>query len=264
MGGRYLAFVALFGLLVACAGSDPAPVATSSPERAGDTLHREVRRGQAAEYAVAAAAPQLRALGYAAPDFHTEGYARIDESEFQRSTEHPLSTFSIDVDTASYSNVRRFVLGEHRLPPADAVRIEELVNYFPYAYAPPSGDAPFAVHSEVMGCPWEPSHRLVRIGLKAKEIPQGERPPGNLVFLVDVSGSMDMPDKLPLVKSALRLLVEQLRESDRVAIVVYAGNSGLALPGTSGDRKGEILAAPASSWPTGSRPRASARAAPTA
>jgi Ca-activated chloride channel family protein len=243
----------LFGLLVGCAGSDPAPVATSSPEPkaepaapAAGKLRRQNdpgRLGQAAEYADAAVAEQLRSLAYAVPPFHTEAYARIDESEFQSSTEHPLSTFSIDVDTASYANVRRFVLGEGRLPPADAVRIEELVNYFPYAYAPPSGDAPFAVHSEVTGCPWEPSHRLVRIGLKAKEIPQGERPPSNLVFLVDVSGSMDMPDKLPLVKSALRLLVEQLREGDRVAIVVYAGNSGLALPGTSGDRKEAILAA---------------------
>jgi Ca-activated chloride channel family protein len=238
--------VTSFGLMVGCAGSDPAPVATSSPEPASGKVRRQIetgRLGRAAEYADAAVAPQLRSLGYAAPDFHTEGYARIDESEFQSSTEHPLSTFSIDVDTASYANVRRFVLGEHRLPPADAVRIEELVNYFPYAYAAPEEDAPFAVHSEVMGCPWEPSHRLVRIGLKAKEIPQGERPPSNLVFLLDVSGSMDMPDKLPLVKSALRLLVEQLRESDQVAIVVYAGNPGLVLPRTSGDRKGEILAA---------------------
>jgi Ca-activated chloride channel family protein len=146
------------------------------------------------------------------------------------------------VDTASYANVRRF-LGENRLPPADAVRIEELVNYFPYAYAPPAGDAPFAVHTEVTGCPWEPSHRLVRIGLKAKEIPVAERPPSNLVFLIDVSGSMEMPDKLPLVKSALRLLVEQLRESDRVALVVYAGSSGLVLPGTSGDHTEQILSA---------------------
>ena len=174
--------------------------------------------------------------------FDTEAYARIDESEFQRTTEHPLSTFAVDVDTASYANVRRF-LAENRLLPADAVRIEELVNYFPYAYAPPDGDAPFAIHTEVTGCPWEPSHRLVRIGLKAKDIPLAERPASNLVFLIDVSGSMDMPAKLQLVKSALRLLVEQLREGDRVALVVYAGSSGLVLPGTSGDRKEEILAA---------------------
>jgi Ca-activated chloride channel family protein len=191
------------------------------------------------EYADAAAAPKLRR--FVGP-LHTEAYARIDESEFQSVAEHPLSTFSVDVDTASYANVRRF-LAENRLPPADAVRIEELVNYFPYAYEPPANGAPFAVHTEVTGCPWEPEHRLVRIGLKAKEIPLGERPPSNLVFLVDVSGSMNEPAKLPLVKSALRLLVEQLRASDRVAMVVYAGSSGLVLPGTTGDRKTTLLAA---------------------
>src|SRR5262245_41861081 len=162
-------------------------------------------------------------------DFDTEAYARIDESAFRSVADHPLSTFAADVDTASYANVRRF-LSEDRLPPADAVRIEELVNYFTYAYAPPDGAAPLAVYAEVMGCPWAPAHRLVRIGLEAKQIPHEERPPANLVFLVDVSGSMEMPDKLPLVKSALRLLVEQLREGDRVALVVYAGSSGLVLP----------------------------------
>jgi Ca-activated chloride channel family protein len=251
MDKRALALFALLGLALACSssgGSKQAGTAASPRDQAVATPAQAspygagvmARRAPAASYEMR---EQLRALGYGVPPgFDTEAYARIDESEFQASEQHPLSTFSIDVDTASYANVRRF-LSESRLPPADAVRIEELVNYFPYAYEPPAGDAPFAVHTEVMGCPWEPSHRLVRIGLKAKEIPQDERPPSNLVFLLDVSGSMAMPDKLPLVKSALRLLVEQLRESDRVAIVVYAGNSGLVLPGTSGDRKAEILAA---------------------
>jgi Ca-activated chloride channel family protein len=238
MNVRSLALLSLVGLAGGCVaseGSDPELKARRDGQE--PVFARQVP-------AVAEDKLQLRSLGYVtrAPEFDTEDYARIDESEFQSTTEHPLSTFAIDVDTASYANVRRF-LGENRLPPADAVRIEELVNYFPYAYAPPAGDAPFAVHTEVTGCPWEPSHRLVRIGLKAKEIPVAQRPPSNLVFLIDVSGSMELPDKLPLVKSALRLLVEQLRESDRVAMVVYAGSSGLVLPGTSGDRKDQILAA---------------------
>jgi len=178
----------------------------------------------------------------AASPFHTEAYARIDESEFRSTAQHPLSTFAVDVDTASYSNVRRF-LREGQLPPADAVRIEELVNYFPYDYEPPANGAPVAVHAEVTGCPWQPAHRLVRIGLAAKALLRDQRPAANLVFLIDVSGSMAMPSKLPLVKGALRLLVEQLDEADRVAIVVYAGASGVVLPPTPGDRKQEILAA---------------------
>ena len=231
MDRRSLATLALLALSLACSSQ---PAQERRPELA-------VARGDVEEFrdaALGAPHAMLRAVG----PFHTEAYARIDESEFQSVAQHPLSTFSVDVDTASYANVRRF-LAENRLPPADAVRIEELVNYFPYGYEPPAEGAPFAVHAEVMGCPWEPSHRLVRIGLKAKEIPLGERPPSNLVFLVDVSGSMNEPNKLPLVKSALRLLAEQLGEDDRVAMVVYAGSSGLVLPSTSGDEKATILAA---------------------
>jgi len=154
----------------------------------------------------------------------------------------PLSTFSIDVDTASYSNVRRFLTGGH-LPPHDAVRIEELVNYFPYDYAPPSGDVPFAAHLAVTSSPWAPAHRLVRIALKGREILNDTRPAANLVFLLDVSGSMRAANKLPLVKESLRLLVERLRDDDHVAIVTYANGSGLALPSTSAGCKGEILTA---------------------
>jgi len=145
------------------------------------------------------------------------------------------------VDTASYSIIRRFLLQQGQLPPKGAVRIEEMINYFPYKYSPPDDDKPFASHVEVAQCPWTPAHRLVRIGLKGKEIPQDKRPASNLVFLVDVSGSMQPENKLPLVKKALRLLVEQLTENDRVAIVVYASSQGLALPSTTGDRKAEIL-----------------------
>jgi Ca-activated chloride channel homolog len=174
--------------------------------------------------------------------FNTESYDRIDENPFLDVRQNPLSTFSIDVDTASYANVRRF-LNSGSLPPKDAVRIEELVNYFTYHYAPPGDDKPFAVHAEVAGCPWEPKHRLLRIALKGREIELENRPASNLVFLIDVSGSMDDPAKLPLLKSALHLLVDKLGENDRVAMVVYAGSSGLVLPSTSGLYKETILAA---------------------
>jgi Ca-activated chloride channel family protein len=172
----------------------------------------------------------------------TESYARIAENVFHDVGERPLSTFSIDVDTASYANVRRF-LRDRRLPPADAVRLEELVNYFRYAYPPPPAGEPLAVSSEVGPCPWDPAHRLVRIGLRARALPEGAAPRRNLTFLVDVSGSMFEPRKLPLVKRALALLADQLDENDRVAIVVYAGSSGLVLPPTPGSAKERILGA---------------------
>ena len=177
-----------------------------------------------------------------APTFNTAAYDHILENPFLDAKDNPLSTFSIDVDTASYSNVRRFI-NEGSLPPKDAVRVEEMINYFTYDYAQPSDDRPFAVHIDVAGCPWETSHRLVRIGLKGKEIATDKRGPSNLVFLLDVSGSMTRPERLPLVKQAMRLLVEKLTENDRVAIVVYAGASGLALPSTTGNHKEQILEA---------------------
>ena len=172
----------------------------------------------------------------------TARYGRIDDNSFHKVTLHPLSTFSSDVDTASYSIVRRF-LEEGTLPPKDAVRIEELVNYFNYGYPGPWSGTPFAVHAEVAGCPWSHAHRLVRIGIQGRRIARESLPPCNLVFLVDVSGSMQEARKLPLVKTALRALVEQLRPQDHVAIVVYAGASGVVLPPTAGDRKQVILAA---------------------
>ena len=167
-------------------------------------------------------------------EFNTESYDHIVENEFIDSRQQPLSTFSIDVDTASYANVRRF-LHQNTLPPAGAVRIEELINYFPYSYEPPENDEPFAVHVDAASCPWQREHHLVRIALKGKEIDLTERKPCNLVFLLDVSGSMSAPDKLPLVKSALHLLLTELDQQDRIGIVVYAGQSGLALPSTSVD-----------------------------
>jgi Ca-activated chloride channel family protein len=153
-----------------------------------------------------------------------------------------LSTFGVDVDTASYAIVRKY-LTMGQMPPANAVRLEELVNYFPYADKPPEGDDPFAVTVELAECPWEPKHRLARIGLKAKPIASDKRPPSNLVFLIDVSGSMFEPNRLPWVKASLRMLVNQLGENDRVAMVAYAGNTGLVLDSTSATKKDRILEA---------------------
>ncbi len=171
--------------------------------------------------------------------FNTETYDYISDNPFLDAAQNPLSTFSIDVDTASYSNVRRF-LESGKLPPKDAVRVEELVNYFDYDYKGPKNEKPFAVDFEITEAPWKPEHKLLRIGLKGREISPGKRPAGNLVFLLDVSGSMADENKLPLVKESMRLLVDQLTESDRVAIVVYAGDTSLVLPSTSGDQKEKI------------------------
>ena len=175
-------------------------------------------------------------------DFNTEAYDRVVDNPFLRVTQNPLSTFSIDVDTAAYANLRRF-LSNGALPPKDSVRIEEMVNYFAYSYAGPKNGDPFSTQVEVASAPWKPEHRLVKVGLKGRDIVQDKRPPSNLVFLIDVSGSMQPPNKLPLIKRGLPLLVEKLTENDRVAIVVYAGASGLVLPSTTCDHKAKILAA---------------------
>lgn len=180
--------------------------------------------------------------GWANKDFNTEGYDSIQENVFLTARDNPLSTFSIDVDTASYANVRRF-LQDDQLPPAGAIRTEELINYFSYDYPQPTADAPFSVSLEVSRAPWDSERGLVRIGLKGKEISEGERGPANLVFLLDVSGSMDEPNKLPLLRRSLQELVRKLSPKDRVAIVVYAGSSGLVLPSTPGTEKEKILEA---------------------
>ena len=172
-------------------------------------------------------------------DVSGEGYAHIEENRFLAVKQSPLSTFSIDVDAASYSNVRRF-LQQGLMPPPGAVRIEELINYFDYQYPQPRNGEPFSVNSELSVCPWNPLHRMLLVGLQGKKVPVEDLPASNLVFLIDVSGSMDEPDKLPLVKSSLKLLTDQLREKDRVAIVVYAGNAGLVLPSTGGSDKQKI------------------------
>ncbi len=176
----------------------------------------------------------------AEPDSSKEGYKSIEDNPFVGVSNNPLSTFSIDVDTASYSNVRRFI-NEGQLPPKDAVRLEEMINYFTYDYPQPTGKTPFSISTEIAEAPWNPTHKLVQIGLQGKRISTESLPPSNLVFLVDVSGSMDNLNRLPLVKSSLRLLVNELRAKDRVSIVVYAGNAGLVLPSTPGNQKNKIL-----------------------
>jgi len=178
-------------------------------------------------------------LGGVAPP-GTEEYQQIAENPFRSATDHPLSTFSIDVDTASYANVRRF-LRQGTLPPRDAVRIEEMLNYFPYRDPPPKAGEPFSVSLEAAQCPWNNEHRLVRIGLAGRQIERGQRGPSNLVFLLDVSGSMDEPDKLPLVKEAMKMLVRELTEDDRVAIVTYAETTGVRLESTNAGNKAKIL-----------------------
>ncbi|MBC6110726.1 von Willebrand factor type A domain-containing protein [Pedobacter fastidiosus] len=168
-----------------------------------------------------------------------ESYSAINENTFHEAKNDPLSTFSIDVDAASYTNVRRFINGGN-LPPVDAVRIEEMINYFDYDYEQPKGNDPVNIITEIAPAPWNNQHKLVQIGLQAKTIPTDNLPASNLVFLIDVSGSMNNPNKLPLLVSSFKLLTDQLRAKDKVAIVVYAGNSGVVLPATNGDEKTKI------------------------
>ncbi|MCJ7680094.1 MAG: VWA domain-containing protein [Candidatus Aminicenantes bacterium] len=174
------------------------------------------------------------------PSFTTEEYDRIFETGYLTALSNPLSTFSIDVDTASYANVRRFIK-MNSLPPKDAIRIEEMINYFRYDYPLPGKEFPFSVFTEISDCPWNPAHRLVHIGLQGKTPDREALPPSNLVFLIDVSGSMNADNKLPLLKNAFTLLTQNLGPKDRVAIVVYAGAAGLVLPSTPGDRSDRIL-----------------------
>ena len=183
--------------------------------------------------------PSLNKLYEEQKAFNTEDYENIVENKFLAANQNPLSTFSIDVDEAAYSNIRRYLMNGS-IPPAGAVRIEEMINYFDYVYPKPQNGEPFTVNTEISECPWNPQHKLVHIGLQGKEIPTDKLPSSNMVFLVDVSGSMDEPNKLPLVQASLKLLIEQLREKDKVAIVTYAGNAGLVLPSTNGTDKVKI------------------------
>ncbi|HMA40757.1 MAG TPA: von Willebrand factor type A domain-containing protein, partial [Gemmatimonadales bacterium] len=215
-------------------------------------LEAVVVTGSAAKVQGRQSLPATVARGYAGPmdepyrvrrePWNTEEYGHTEENPFLAVSAHPLSTFSIDVDRAAYGNVRRFLL-DGQAPPKDAIRIEELVNYFPYDYAGPTGDDPVAIHTELGPAPWKSQHQLLRIGLQARKVDLRGLPPSNMVFLLDVSGSMDEPNKLPLVKASITMLVNNLRHEDRVAIVVYAGSAGLVLPSTPGDEKAKILEA---------------------
>lgn len=172
-------------------------------------------------------------------NYNTEAYDNIIENEFKEATKNPLSTFSIDVDKASYANIRRFIT-QNQLPPNGAVRIEEMINYFDYNYPQPNNEHPFSINTEYGTCPWNSAHQLVLIGLQGKEFKQENTLPFNLTFLLDVSGSMNEPNKLPLVKESIKLLIDKMRDEDYMSIVVYAGSSGLVLKPTNGKNKEKI------------------------
>src|SRR3989344_3226892 len=248
--------------LGACSAANPeAPAAEAGSPKLSDQVHKRERAELHEQLAAAPAelqrksqvmpsvayAPmpmsvQADALPQGYRDQNREQYQKLADNPVHAVAETPVSTFSIDVDTGSYANVRRFLNGG-QLPPQDAVRLEELVNYFPYAYPLPKGDLPFGVHTELAATPWNPESRLLRIAIKASELRVDELPPANLVFLVDVSGSMDRRDGLPMGQSTLKLLVEQLRAQDKVSLVVYAGSSSVVLQPTSGSDKAKIRAA---------------------
>jgi len=210
----------------------------------GDAMAVAPPAVQALQYKVAGASIQSNKAIAASPNYlivppvnaTNESYKTINENGFNDVKSNPLSTFSVDVDAASYSNVRRFI-NNGQLPPADAVRIEEMINYFKYDIKGPADNQPVAIHTELSSAPWNPKHRLLRIALKAKTIDVDKLPPSNLVFLIDVSGSMNQDNKLPLVKASLKILVDQLRPKDKVSIVTYAGQAGVALASTAGDEK---------------------------
>ena len=234
--------------LTAC---QPASPSYESGMQKNSAAKKDLALDGAAEKPIPAEAPAVVAYSPAAvydvqetsPHVtNTERYQKQPDQPVKAVAQEPVSTFSIDVDTGSYANVRRF-LNDGGLPPEDAVRIEEIVNYFPYNYPLPTGTHPFAIHTQTVDSPWQPEAKLIKIGIQAQDLAKKELPPANLVFLVDVSGSMDEPDKLPLVKKTLRILTEQLRPQDKVTLITYADGEALVLPPTSGDNKDEILRA---------------------
>ena len=237
--------------VAACNTTHESPVADETGRVAQAERASQAQAAQAARRTPAPPAPaalhMVAPAGMPAfappPPANTEHYAGFDDNPVHRVSDQPVSTFSVDVDTGSYSNVRRMLLDGVR-PPADAVRAEEFINYFDYGHPAPSGtDVPFGITTELAPAPWNAERRLLMIGIKGYDIPRADLPPSNLVLLIDTSGSMNSPDKLPLLKRAMGMLVRQLRPQDTVSIVVYAGSAGLVLPPTPGNRQGEILAA---------------------
>lgn len=231
----YISFAVLIGSLAACEANRGSQQAT-----------KDAAPASAPQSLASKESPQKTTMAESAPDTPSETsgetYKGVADNQFYAAKADPLSTFSIDVDTASYSNLRRFI-NSGKLPPKEAVRIEEMVNYFPYNYPQPASDKPFSINTEVAAAPWNPQHKLLQIGLQGKKVGMEQLPPNNLVFLLDVSGSMNQPNKLPLLKASLKLLINELRPQDKVAIVVYAGNAGLALPSTSAREKSKIITA---------------------
>jgi Ca-activated chloride channel homolog len=233
----YISLAVLIGSLAACESSPGSRQATKDVASAPASAPQNAAAENSMDKASTKDSPPE-----AVPETGSETYKGVTDNQFYAAKADTLSTFSIDVDTASYSNLRRFV-NNGKLPPKDAVRIEEMVNYFPYNYPQPTGNKPFSINTEVADAPWNPQHKLVQIGLQGKKIGMEQLPPNNLVFLLDVSGSMNEPNKLPLLKASLKLLINELRPQDKVAIVVYAGNAGLVLPSTSAKDKSKIIAA---------------------
>ncbi len=250
-----------YTVVASLAGCTPTSMNVAITHDQGATLTTELRVSAVAEtITVTAAAPAVMGTFAAAPKGHRTtghdllepleigappadaGYTARNERGFVETKKESVATFAIDVDRASYANIRRY-LNDGLVPPPDAVRIEEMVNYFTYAYPQPAGDAPFSITAEVSGCPWNTKHRLLRIGLQGRNLEQWRMAPNNLVFLIDVSGSMNEPLKLPLIQEALHVLVKELRAEDRISIVVYAGAAGVVLPPVSGADKETILAA---------------------
>jgi Ca-activated chloride channel family protein len=217
-----------------------APMSPSALRMGGLSRTREAKRDARADSFAAPAKMKKESRTALDVAHNTEAYAPIVENEFKLVKDQPLSTFSVDVDTASYANVRRFLVAG-QLPQPDAVRIEEMLNYFKYELPQPRDGRPFSVTTEISQSPWTPQHQLLRIALKGREMSASARPASNLVLLVDVSGSMEDPTKLPLARRALKLLVDQMRAKDKISIVVYASSTGLVLPPTSGENKTRIL-----------------------
>ncbi len=226
-------FIAAFGFLMACSKKE----VRTDKEPMPQIVVLEEAAAPVAMYSKMAAATEPARV----PEFNTEEYDRIYENVFKKVITDPVSTFSIDVDTASYSNVRRF-LKYDEMPPKDAVRIEEMINYFNYDYPDPEGTHPFSITTEISNCPWNGENYVLHVGLKGKPIDYEDIRPSNLVFLIDSSGSMSDSNKLPLVKKSFELMLDKLQPDDRVAIVAYAGSAGLVLPSTPASQKERILA----------------------
>ncbi len=249
---HYIIFALIIGI-ASCASNGKHSHPNEKSKEAGKTqvpeLHDEyLEEIEVAEYETVAPnykKIKSKQIGYKEPapqDFNTESYDKISENSFVSSITNPLSTFSVDVDRAAYANVRRF-LNRSQSPPKDAVRIEEMINYFNYTYPQPTNGQPFSVNLEMTTCPWNTEHSLISIGLKGKELEVDNIPQNNLVFLIDVSGSMSAANKLPLLKKSFKILIEKLRPTDKVAMVVYAGAAGVVLPSTRCDEKETIMKA---------------------